>query len=70
VVLFVAEILAQRIRELHRVRALLKTNDDTVTYRPDVREAGFESSSGTFRARRIKAEAAHVRREQVAGWEG
>jgi hypothetical protein len=50
-ILFVAEILAQRLCELHRVRALLKTNDHAVTHRPDVREAGFETSAGRFRAR-------------------
>src|SRR5215471_19280789 len=54
---FRPEILTQRFRKLHRVRALLQANDDTVAHRPDVREARFESSAGRFRARRIKAQA-------------
>jgi len=58
--LFVTEILAERFRELHRVRALLKTNDDTIAQRPNVRETGFESSAAIFRARRIEAQADDV----------
>jgi hypothetical protein len=56
----IAEILAHRFRELHCVCALLKTNDDTVAHGPDMCEAGFESSAGCFRARRIKAQADNV----------
>src|SRR5262245_22865845 len=53
---FVLEILAQCFRELHRIGALLKTNDDAVAHRPDVREAGLESSAGRSRACRIEAQ--------------
>jgi hypothetical protein len=35
----------------------LKTNDNTVAHRPNVREAGFECSAATFRARRIETKA-------------
>src|SRR5215471_8625463 len=52
-----AEVLPRYLRELHRVRALLKTNDNAVARRPNVREAGLESPAGRFRACRIEAQA-------------
>src|SRR4030095_16294402 len=52
-----AKVLSRCLRELHRVRALLKTNDDAVAHGPNVRETGFESPAGRFRAGWIKGPA-------------
>jgi hypothetical protein len=53
--LLLAEVFTQRLRDLRGVGALLKTDDDTVPQRPDVSEARLESSTGRLRSRRVLA---------------